>query len=62
MNEESQPTARQILYAQALQIAIQLSGETPGLSPAFPNPVVVQSTLERHSALASCVFKYLAGR
>jgi hypothetical protein len=62
MNEKSQPTARQILYAQALQIAIQLSGGTTGLSPVVPNIAVVQNTLERHRALALCVFEYLAGQ
>jgi hypothetical protein len=59
MNEKSQPTNDQILYAQALQIAIQLSGDTQNVNTAFPNDIFVEKHLEKYRELARSVIKVL---
>jgi hypothetical protein len=59
MNENSQPTNEQILYAQALQIAIQLSGDTQSFKAAYPTDMLVEKHLEKYRELARSVLRYL---
>jgi hypothetical protein len=65
MNQNPQATNDQILYAQALQIAIQLSGNTNTKNPlptAFPHDLFVEKDLEKYRALTLSILRYLHGQ
>ena len=54
MNQNPQPTNERILYAQALQIAIQLAGDTAAqnpLSTEFPNDLLVEQNIRKYHKL-----------
>jgi len=60
MNEKETVSSDTVLYAQALQIAIMLSGSPKPLSTAFPpDDAVVEKQLESYHNLSLSVLRYL---
>jgi len=59
MTDQNTVTNNQILYAQAMQIALTLSGQKQNFNPTFPMESMVDNFLESHKNLANQVYAFL---
>jgi len=60
MNQnQNAATPNQILYAQAVQIALTISGQKPNFNPASAMDAVVQGYLGDHKNLTNQVYAFL---
>jgi hypothetical protein len=58
----TQVVIEHVLYAQAIQIALALSGQKNNLGASFLAPNTVQACLESHRELTNHVYAYLLGQ
>jgi len=58
-NEQKPVTNEQVLYAQAMQMALTIAGKTPNYSGLYPNKDFIIKHLKNHTKMANIIFEFI---